>query len=1347
MVTNSIKSIFCGLILLLTCFDLVSQQTQRIVTGKVTDVETGEPVPSVTVFINGTTVGTTTDKNGIYQLKLPGAGSYDLTVSHVGYEPVFTKLEINKALIKLDFSLKINELEGATITASIKKMKPREQDVAMFWKRLLGMRPTSRIIYPLKIKEKDISFIYNPETNIFKVSCRVPIEIDNHQTGYRITYILKYFEHNYNSNISNWEGRYFFKEITPKNNKQALEWYMNRKLVYKSTITYFIRSLYQGTLWDDGFLLYYHGRYENMTDSSNKKVVVPYYISSTDSIIHPFLEVDQVLFTNSTNGSKFFFIPADSAVVLFNFGQRITDEDAIKLRIAEKAHIAQGEDWEQITDGDIIKLRRVEKAHTARTEEYWEEIDSVGLFRNYIRTPQPVQIFADGTYSTVLSWEPLLSLSITGLNMVLPLEYGLNTGLNSSNDEITDYSNNDDLSFVYKMDDFMQHHSPEKIYLTTDRPYYAAGDTIWMSAWVLNGGTLEPTEKSRMLHVELIRPDGSILRSVILDAAQGVAVGQFTLPKNIIGDALFRIRAYTRWSLNFDESYRFEKFVPVVQFKDDVWKGPRIEENKNYEWVRLPSGSYAWRRRAMTNDELKITNDELRMTNSGEEQIPALDLQFLPEGGRWVAGFPCRMSFKALAQDGRGVNVEGEIIDDLGETVAEFRSLHQGMGSVFLAPQPGRRYHARLFSGFMVDLPAPDSTGVVMTLQPAREDTLLLQVYFPPETVQKNETFYLIAQSRGMYANTWKLTASRSRVSQFLPVNDFQTGIARFTLFTQDGIPCNERLIFVDREDEIKLQIVSSKGLGRDSSSMILKLQASDAYNLPVLGVFTVSVIDSLYGAHDIRDANLRSQMLLSSDLKGKVEHAGWYFQERDSLRSQMLDLVMQTHGWSGYSWDDVKDVKDAQDKNLYEPEKDYSISGRVTNLRGAGAKDVSVTYLAQGADILVGEAQTDAQGRFSFTSLLPQENTLVGVIAKYQKGRRNALGLGVELDRQPVTPSPPVEEIPPSGGSEAWEELLATYRRKLELDDHYLDNLLDRTDVTIIEEVSITGKRPVKGSWNLNGPGQADHVLYQEDIARYDSFDRLLDVFKAEFPQFYQENWINDELLGRINMPLPNDTEENIKKNMMMIPHSYPIWRYENRTVLFILNGRILPAGLPAEDDLFLIPHPTNDSLRLIALNFWNISTKDITGVEILDSPEYLYPYHSNDIFRYYNPILFPGRGISPNHYDGPSRPILIQVTTLSGSAFMESARIGRNKLRLQGFAIPKAFYIPKYYPDNIFDQAEYDVKPVLYWNPEALTGSDGTAVIQFPVGQKPRELQIRVEGIDLRGGIGSVMQGVVSK
>ena len=56
---------------------------QRYISGRITDAENKEPLPNASVFITNTTVGTTTDALGRYQLRIPGEGSYKLMVSYV----------------------------------------------------------------------------------------------------------------------------------------------------------------------------------------------------------------------------------------------------------------------------------------------------------------------------------------------------------------------------------------------------------------------------------------------------------------------------------------------------------------------------------------------------------------------------------------------------------------------------------------------------------------------------------------------------------------------------------------------------------------------------------------------------------------------------------------------------------------------------------------------------------------------------------------------------------------------------------------------------------------------------------------------------------------------------------------------------------------------------------------------------------------------------------------------------------------------------------------------------------------------------------------------------------------
>ena len=66
--------------------DLISQRPERTISGVVTD-ENGDPVIGATVVVKGTTIGTTTDIDGIFSLKIP-TDAKTLQVSYVGMVPV-----------------------------------------------------------------------------------------------------------------------------------------------------------------------------------------------------------------------------------------------------------------------------------------------------------------------------------------------------------------------------------------------------------------------------------------------------------------------------------------------------------------------------------------------------------------------------------------------------------------------------------------------------------------------------------------------------------------------------------------------------------------------------------------------------------------------------------------------------------------------------------------------------------------------------------------------------------------------------------------------------------------------------------------------------------------------------------------------------------------------------------------------------------------------------------------------------------------------------------------------------------------------------------------------------------
>ena len=96
-------------------------------TGRVKD-ESGNVLTRATVLVTDTPFGTHTDQNGRYHFQRLAPGSYDLEVSHVGYEPAHTQAQVQAdQTTVLDFALKstLYQLEGVAVVGQITSAQAR----------------------------------------------------------------------------------------------------------------------------------------------------------------------------------------------------------------------------------------------------------------------------------------------------------------------------------------------------------------------------------------------------------------------------------------------------------------------------------------------------------------------------------------------------------------------------------------------------------------------------------------------------------------------------------------------------------------------------------------------------------------------------------------------------------------------------------------------------------------------------------------------------------------------------------------------------------------------------------------------------------------------------------------------------------------------------------------------------------------------------------------------------------------------------------------------------------------------------------------------------------------------
>lgn len=110
------RNTILGLLLLASL--AISAQSSYTLSGYVEDAQSLERIIGVNLYLEGTTVGTTTNTFGFYSLSL-APGEYDLVVSFIGYQSIRKKLVVKDQNIKLDFKLEeeASTLEEVTVTA------------------------------------------------------------------------------------------------------------------------------------------------------------------------------------------------------------------------------------------------------------------------------------------------------------------------------------------------------------------------------------------------------------------------------------------------------------------------------------------------------------------------------------------------------------------------------------------------------------------------------------------------------------------------------------------------------------------------------------------------------------------------------------------------------------------------------------------------------------------------------------------------------------------------------------------------------------------------------------------------------------------------------------------------------------------------------------------------------------------------------------------------------------------------------------------------------------------------------------------------------------------------------
>ncbi len=488
-----------------------------------------------------------------------------------------------------------------------------------------------------------------------------------------------------------------------------------------------------------------------------------------------------------------------------------------------------------------------------------------------------------------------------------------------------------------KLNNYWYEKPVEELFLHTDRNRYISGEEIFFKAYVKELSTGYPSELSKTFYVLLVDSANNIVDTARFALSGGFGAGSMELPQNM-KQGVYRLVAYPSYLQNFNPD---NCFVQSIEIEDKI--SFAAELNKNTD----------------KRETVLVTNEEV-------------DVQFLPEGGQFVAGLKNNLGICAVSESGKPQKIKLVIRDDTGTIIDTVETNKLGMIKVAIIPEIGKTYTADIIEPWnmrdkLLDLPMVREYGIAVSITGNERDRISVRLSSSDSEVE-NLNLVLIKGKMVIGSAEAVFTGSTEVNLEF---NETSSGAANLVVF-RGKIPIAERLVFLDTGRRLKIQASPEYGAYPARGSMEIKIKVTDQYDNPVSTNLSLSVIDSINCISDkLVLRNIQHTFWLESALQRAIPVSiPLYILDQLDIDNKNfktnIDLLLLTYGWRRFSMEEIMKRNVA---GLAREGRSYDIiSGKIEPLTRRRRK-------ASGREILVLDPSryyfesiyTDREGRFAY--------------------------------------------------------------------------------------------------------------------------------------------------------------------------------------------------------------------------------------------------------------------------------------------------------------------------------------------------------------------------------------------
>lgn len=855
--------------------------------------------------------------------------------------------------------------------------------------------------------------------------------------------------------------------------------------------------------------------------------------------------------------------------------------------------------------------------------------------------------------------------------------------------------------FASNIGRFGQIYPQEKVYIQFDNTSYYTGETIWFKAYVVNAAD-NHRPASKVLYVDLLSPGGVVLKQQKLKIVAGQCDGSFPLLDASTSQArelrgvlpypsgFYEVRAYTMNMLNFSEEAIFSRVFPVYEKPS--------EEGGYYD--ESPS--------------IKLHNSSVEQYRPDTPKPSKIDAGFYPEGGHLIIGRPCRVAFKITGSNALGIEGTGTV-DGTGVT---FRTIHDGMGSFTFTPSSEKNSVTIEADGrsHRFTLPAAEREGYALSI--ARGDSAFIVSVSGTDGTPEDTLGLTVTCRDGLaYFRTIPMTSHQATAEIAEGTGE---GVCRAVLFDRSGNILASRAFYSESQNPapvITFRTDREKYGPFDEITMDFDLK--DGLGNPFRDRFCLSVRDSR-ASGNMTSGDLRTALLLSSDLKGFVYNPEWYFETEDPNRSEALDLLMMVQGWERYDWNTMAGISRFEEK--HRTEQGLTLNGWIMSSSGKeplnGVKVMVAVAPPDKKKTELFDYVTDSTGYFGMDVSDFYDVARMTIHTNSHKKRLAATNARILFERS-MTPSLRPYLLPETTLRNIdGRKKTAAKKADEPVEDGNMPEIIWDNIGYLLPDVDINERRKY-----------IDYFTFKAFNVQHDI---ELELDRAEF---------SGDIVGYL---MDKGYEFSLRSDSSTTPDFFmPDLRGSDEEIAFQLADTSMLNGIPA----FWYVHNQQHCLyQGIFCPPWVIDTQDVRSLMIYDRVMPLTSIMS------LTPLFTEGLR---KHVDDYSRSNVIESAETSRNYYLvdleikedfqlsskkELTNIGKRITTFAGFSSPYQFYSPAYPNGPIVGDVDY--RRTLFWEPNVITDTDGHATVKFYNNSITSEFSVSGAGITA-GGQPYILEG----